>query len=259
MPSWDRVLSLYIDVTAFAQGRRCLLDRLTSSASLQQAPTAIQGDKFKLRLYFRARSSVASGSSTSVQLDPGFAIIYAGKWRDGLDSEELMFLAENFVEVEADGLWYYESTLNLNTEELQELFESQSEKTLLFITDIEVQNGSGDPATFQFETQIRRQAYAGEASPTPATPAYPAPSSILTSGNVGVIDIPDGQDHVDVDLTAWSLVEAPTCVLPAVIKPNAAAANLMAVGVSTITNTGFRIHFSADAPTGTYKATYLFK
>ncbi|WP_043586359.1 hypothetical protein [Geminisphaera colitermitum] len=77
---------------------------------------------------------------------------------------------------------YYEARLNLNTETMPPAF--GSDQSIQVWCDVELQTpvpGSPDPdrLTWQFPTQIVRQAYAGEVAPIPALPPYPSPDNLI--------------------------------------------------------------------------------
>ena len=171
--------ALYIDADR-PGGLSCLLEGKTS-ATVSETPRATQGDEFLLKLYFRRRGS-PSEASTPADIAPS-AIVFAGKKADNLGATTLLFSTASFVASgEGDDL-RYEAVLNLNTPELDAAF--GSEKSVAARVDVELQNTDNSRRlTYQFDWIISRQAYAGEASPTPGTPPYPHPSKLVTTGGI---------------------------------------------------------------------------
>ena len=176
MTTWNRIACLYIDADAL--GTPPLLDGKTSSP-LTQAPIFIQSDKFPLQLYFRKKSANTGGVSAAVEQDPTDNIIFAAKETSKINGSAVLFSAVGFVKMGTDDDICYQATLNLHTPELIAAMADYA-APLPITVDIEVQNAdNSERSTFQFTTTVKKQVYAGESTPSPAAPPYPAPNQIM--------------------------------------------------------------------------------
>lgn len=151
------ILDIYLDLDA-PGGRPCLLQG-TSGAALN-ALSFISGDKFLLRLHPRRRNGVAA--STTVQLDADFGLAFAAK---ATPAGSTLFSATTFTEDDTDtNDYFYEATLDLNTEALTSALATTSPLTIT--CDIEVQaDSNATRVTYQFSATARRQIYANELPP----------------------------------------------------------------------------------------------
>lgn len=241
--------ALYIDADR-PGGLSCLLQGKTSSA-VSETPRAVQGDEFLLQLYFRKRGS-PSAASTAATVSPA-AIVFAAKKADNLGATTLLFSTAAFAPAGEGDDARYEAVLNLNTPELDAAF--GTEKTVTARVDVELQNADNSRRlTYQFDWFISRQAYAGEATPTPGTPTYPHPSLIVTKIR-GTIELDEGADSAEVENLGLS--EAPAQVLLTLRTPSAEDPLLVCAVAGAPTAGGFQVVLSAPTPDEGYKIDWM--
>ena len=241
--------ALYIDADR-PGGLSCLLEGKTS-ATVSETPRATQGDEFLLKLYFRRRGS-PSKASTPADIAPS-AIVFAGKKADNLGATTLLFSTASFVAAGEGDDAHYEAVLNLNTPELDAAF--GSEKSVAARVDVELQNTDNSRRlTYQFDWIISRQAYAGEATPTPGTPEYPHPSQIVTKV-CGTIALDAGAGSATV--SGLDLGAAPAQVMLTLRAPSAEAPLLVCSVAGAPTADGFHVILSAPTPTEGYLIDWI--
>lgn len=248
--SWDRVRDLYIDIRT-AGGLATLLKEKTSNAAALPL-VFVQGDKFTLRLFFRTPDESA-GTSAVVQLPAGFVVAIGAKPAAMMGLSTLLFFEDTFAEAGSGDDIYYGATLDLNTTELAAaLLASNSVDVTI---DVEVQNSdNSERMTFQFGATIYRQSYSNEADPTPGTPTYPTPSTLLVK-HCGTAAVTAAASSVTV--TGLALDFTPAQVLVSIRKP-AGGDNLWAtVRDASISADGFIADLSAPAVGAGYKLDYL--
>lgn len=162
-----------------------------------------RADPFSLRLadIFTARLFLYDGilSTTPIAIPAGYVMILAAKKLvSDVPTGDVLFNATGFTGVTVDGKQAYEAELSLDTPELDTALGSASE--LECQCDLEIQNASNTKRkTFSFKVKILPQSYAGETSPTPGTPLYPAAAAIITTDK---LILPTGKRvRVNDDLT----------------------------------------------------------
>lgn len=141
-----------------------------------------QGDISTLKLWLLTETGETLTPFAVAAMDAEYThISVAARAATDLD-EELLFSATLFAEVGEDDELHYEATLSLNTEQIAELFTSDTMKTVAALLDIELSNDAGDKrltVVGQWPVTIQRDLYAGtEGVPTDGEPAYPAADAI---------------------------------------------------------------------------------
>lgn len=170
--SWNRRLSLYIDVDA--PYGRTLLTSASDTALLNSPPTIYSGDHLPVRVHFLRRASNPSAPAETA--DPGQSVITLSA--RGISSEAVLLQTSDFTEIET-GIW--EAPLNLNTTELIAHLAASPTGAKTLLGEIEIASLDGtDRYTLQFPLDARPQIYAGGTPPDPADPPYPTPLSIVT-------------------------------------------------------------------------------
>ncbi len=71
--------------------------------------------------------------------------------------------------------------------------------------------------------------------------------------------IPEGQDYVDIDLSAQGLTVNPLPIGGIITKPLSGDPDIFYTGASNISNIGYRMHLSAVTPKAGYIGTYLWR
>jgi len=168
MSVWTKRIALYVDVDS-AGGAPLLSGK--SSTRLSSKPTFIQGDKVRLELWFRSLASSPLNASTVAELVAGSKMAVAAKQSGELDSDKVLFSAFDFaLDGTGDDICYY-ADLDLNTQEIDDVFTEEDEATADIKVDIEVQNSDNtDRLTFQFDATLKQQVYDNEPPTTPGTP-----------------------------------------------------------------------------------------
>jgi hypothetical protein len=168
MTAWTKRIALYIDVDS-AGGAPLLSAK--SSTRLSTNPAFMQGDKVRLELWFRSLASSPLNASTVAELAAGSKIAVAAKLASALDSATVLFSAFDFsLDGSGDDICYY-ADLDLNTQEIDDVFSEQAAASADIKVDIEVQNSDNtDRLTFQFDGTLKQQVYDNEPSTTPGTP-----------------------------------------------------------------------------------------
>lgn len=194
--SWNRRLSLYVDVDA--PYGRTLLTGVADTSLLNIRPTIYSGDHLPVRVHFLRRNSNPSAPAEAT--DPGDSIITLSAKGTG---DTVLFQTSDFTEIET-GVW--EAPLNLNTNELIAALAASPSGPKSLLGEIEIASLDGtDRFTLQFDLDARPQVYAGGNPPDPADPPYPTPLSIVTKPPE------DGQAYIYSD-GAWH-------ILPITIAP----------------------------------------
>lgn len=186
--SWNIEQTLHLDLSQ--KGSAVLLEKTETGVSDRTRELAFRlADCFTLKLFFIDRAT----AEAIVPLPAGFQIVLAGKLSvGGVISGSVLFSAMPFTEFDVDGDKGYSATLDLNTSELAT--EMDGEASIDVQIDVEIQNADNSRRiTLSFVAKIKPQSYAGEGSPTPAEPLYPAPSVLLTTAN---IELPAGKKLV---------------------------------------------------------------
>lgn len=170
MSVWTKRIALYLDVES-AGGAPLLAGK--SSQRLTAWPVFIQGDKVRLELYFRTPASSPLNASTVAELAAGSKIVVAAKQAEELDEASSLFSVTGFAQAGAgDDLCYY-ADLDLNTQEIDDLFSEASDSSAAIKVDVEVQNAdNSDRLTFQFDATLKQQVYDNEPPTTPGTPPH---------------------------------------------------------------------------------------
>lgn len=248
--SWEKQLDLYIDVAKYGAGTNPLLTIATDSVAQAPAPVLVQGDHFRLRLFFR---SVSGATATPVDLGENTAIVVAAKKLGALGAESNLFAATGFA-LEGEGTAAcWSAWCDLHTDELEAAFGTTDEIRVRM--DIEVQTIANDRrTTFQVDCTVRRHAYAGEGEPTPAGPVYPSPDAIVTKLR-GTVDLTE--DDGGVTVTGLALGAAPAQVLLSLRIPSAEASLIPYALAGAPTADGFSVIFGAAIPDEGYKLDYL--
>ena len=179
--SWAQTIKLYVDI-----GKTGGLFPLLSGSTIYAGaiPGFVQGEKFKLRLYFReiVETDGVKASSSS-QLASGAAVVVSGKVKGGLHDGDLLFYSDTFIEALDDADYYYEGDVDLNTVAVATLLDSDSDEIRV---EIQVQeSGNVRRSKFQFDCRLYHEVYAGEGAPTDADPEYPTPGDIITVAPTG--------------------------------------------------------------------------
>lgn len=170
MSVWTKRIALYIDVDS--AGAPPLLDG-ASSARRSAKPSFVQGDKVRLELRFRSIADSPLSDSSAVQMPEGATIAVAGKAATAMDEAEMLFAATGFTEVVDDEDVYYYADIDLNTQEMDDLFSDLAASYADIKVDVEVRNSDNtDRLTFQFDATARHQVYSGAPAPEPGTPPY---------------------------------------------------------------------------------------
>jgi hypothetical protein len=173
MSVWTKRIALYFNVDS--GGSAPLLDG-KSSTQRSAAPVFVQGDKVRLELWFRSLAASPLNASTVAQLVAGSKIAVAAKQLTALDEPAVLFSAFDFVEGGSGDDLYYYADLDLNTQEIDDLFDTEDETSAAIRVDIEIQNSDNtDRLTLQFDATLKQQVYDNGLAATPgAPPAYNA-------------------------------------------------------------------------------------
>lgn len=161
-----RIYNLYINSNKPGPGAA-----LTGSGASQAGDDFIQwiqGDVFKLRIWFQDTSATGVDvATTNMQLEGSTALKLGGKVEVG--DASFLFNTTTFTEGGTTGAYYYEGTLDLDTAEIATALASADSVTA--ICDLEYQNsGNTERITWRFKVVINKQAYDTAAGSTAATP-----------------------------------------------------------------------------------------
>jgi hypothetical protein len=202
--AWNKDIALYLNTSTTA-GSPLIASKVNPTPA--PIPEWIAGDARGVRFWLRELTGNQAEPLQGVRLEPGtWAVVLAGKALSGLAGSTLLYSATEFAEVEDGADYYYQSALNLNTDELVAAMGALgSANVLQTICDLEVQNLENTQRfTFQFQVNIRRQAYAGEGDPTPAAPPYPLPEALVVKEVAGKYRITaEGLFLWNTDQEAW--------------------------------------------------------
>lgn len=262
--SFSRVINLYLNLDANAGNP--LVSGL-SNKEVRATPQFIQGDTALVRIWPRAETGNATAPLETYRLATGTNPVLAGKSAAALSAATLLFSAltwaEHNTEEDDSGDWYYEAELNLNTTELDAAITALSgtATSLAVKCDIELQNADNTQRlTFQFDGSVLRQVYDGEADPTPGTPDYPLPATLITDADLATEEVDIGSATVDFDITSAGLAAAPDMCIPfGIQKPNDAADNIGMLAAFPVNATTLRAYLTAAPSEAGYKATVLFR
>jgi hypothetical protein len=177
----------------------------------------------------------------------------------------LLFSATGFTEVgSGDTLCYQATEFNLNTAALEAYM--AGETTLPVYVDIDILSADATQRrrlVMQANGLVYRAIYRGsEGVPASGSPAYPVPTSILTTG-VDAAQIKRGNINVAIDANdqpvvfTTPFVAAPTTVLAWLMVPSGGAIIECAIDASTIATTGFTAVFGAATPATGYVLSWL--
>ncbi|MBI5770847.1 MAG: hypothetical protein HZA93_23925 [Verrucomicrobia bacterium] len=167
---WDRSIDLFVNVGTAPE---FVLLSSTSSRQPAERPVLVSGDKHLVRLYL-LDATTAGVAPTLKTLATGDQIILAGK-KGGLGT--LLFSADDFLEVDDATGKHYEATLDLTPNALEMAFGDDA--ALVVVCEVEVQNSANTGRrSRQFSVRVNKGVYAGEATPAPAEPQYPAAESL---------------------------------------------------------------------------------
>jgi hypothetical protein len=168
--SWDRSISLYLDVDAVG-APNALLDRKTSSPR-GDTPSLIEADKLIVKLFLRQKSDTLGGASTAVQLAALDTIVLAAKETADLVSGSVLFSADTFVLSGTGDDACYMATLDLNTADLATALGSAD--SLVVTVDVEIADQTVTYRnTLRFSLTVLRQVYDSvPASLDPGEPNY---------------------------------------------------------------------------------------
>lgn len=246
----DYVVNIWLDL---AGAGRASARVEVQEGSLNLSPGAMrvtQGDTFTARLRF------VDNATTPQALPENTVLALAGAPDDENLSADLVVFCDEFTKVTAEADVYYEGLLDLNTDELNAIFAATGapDEVPLDI-DVELQNADNSRRlTLRFQVVAVRQKYSGQAEPTPATPPYPTPSSLVTKVRGTVAIALGAAGHV---VTGLDLDEAPAQVLPSLRIPSAEASGIDCWVVGEPTTDGFTVVFGAEIPAEGYKLDYL--
>lgn len=262
--SFSRVINLYLNLDANAGNP--LVSGL-SNKEVRATPQFIQGDTALVRIWPRTETGSATSPLETARLATGTNPVLAGKSSAALSAATLLFSALTWTEyntlAEDAGDWYYEAELNLNTTELDAAITALSgtATSLAVKCDIELQNADNTQRlTFQFDGSVLRQVYDGEADPTPGTPSYPLPATLLLTTNLATATVTSGEATVDFDITDAGLAASPDLCIPfGIQKPNHAADNIGILCAFPVNATTLRAYLTAAPTEAGYKATILFR
>ena len=178
MTTWNKELSISIDADA-PEGASCLLEGKASTAR-QTTLYFLQGDKFTQKIFFRRKADSNLNASTPIELEAGLKIVLAGKVATSLDATTLLFSATDFTLSGAGDDACYTALLDLNTQEISQLFDTLAATSVAIKVDVEIQNADNtERSTYQFDAILKQQVYAGESNPQPGTPVYPLPGNLV--------------------------------------------------------------------------------
>jgi hypothetical protein len=153
-------------------------------------------------------------------------------------------------------------TIALTAAETGQAMPSGKDSLAIYIA-FEATPVTGDPIFLgSITTTIFEDGIGSSGSPVVGDPTYLTASEsdarYLASHLIGAA-IPNGQNYVDIDLTAFDLATAPTDATASIIKPNSAADNIAIAGISITDETAIRVHLQAPVPSVGYRATLIFK
>lgn len=257
---WDRAIDLYVNVGSTPE-----FVLLASKASLQPAerPVLVSGDKHLLRVWLLQSSG--AGVAPAIQtLAAGEAMVVAGKVNAA--AAALLFSATGFVEVDDGSGRHYEAQLDLTPNALRDAFGEDS--ALVCTVDVEVQNSTNSQRrTRQFQVRVNKGVYTNEATPTPAEPAYPAASALLTGGvdtanlKRGTKNLAAGNYQSVAVAFTTGFATPPTTVVAWLMKKAGAAAFRVDVNWDDIDEDGFTVDLGDavpdDAALGDYRIGWL--
>lgn len=199
--SWSIRQRWYLDLSQ--KGNKVLLD-VEDNGVADRTKDLVQrlADCFDLELMFIDRAI----DDAIVALPETYAIILAGKLStNGVVSGDVLFSATGFVPFDDAGDTGYRAALDLNTTELETALGDNA--SIDVQVDVEIQNGDNTRRiTLSFVVKVMPQSYAGEGSPTPAEPVYPAPENIIT---ISDIELPAGKKLVFAADGTYALEDAP--------------------------------------------------
>lgn len=176
-----QVYDIYLD-RGKPGGQACVLNG-TSSSLAAANHQLIQGDKLRLRLYFRTVGGFGI-ASTSVILDAGDVIVLAGKLASNPGAADALFSCSSFVQGAIGTESYYEGVVDLNTMELATALGSS-----LYVecsVDVEVQNAANtERLSYRVPVRVHKQALIGTEGTTSGNPPYPAAGSVAVKAPTG--------------------------------------------------------------------------
>ncbi len=246
--TWTRQQDLILDLDAFGASKRPLLDS-RDAISQAEPPEWTEGDRFSLRLFFRARQGSAL---VAVDLPSNSVIVVAGCDRTKPNDPPL-FSATGFALSGTGDSACWTAILNLATDELHAALATKS--SIQVEVDCELSDpGNTERATLHFSATIRAESYAS-GEPTPAEPPYPTPDQLVTKIR-GTVAIPAGASLVTV--TGLALGGIPAQVLPSLRKPSAESP-IIGINVidAEISADGFQVALAGETPAAGYKLDYL--
>jgi hypothetical protein len=251
---WDRYLELVVNLAA--RGASTLTTSISGLTPLATTDI-VQNDDFPLRLRFVLPTNDSANPAEVVELADDAVIVFSGKDASALSGSSLLYYCDSFVAGSDDNGPYYQGILNTNTTEVAAAFAalSSAKATISVINEIEVQNADNTQRTsFQHACILRRQVFNGEATPTPGTPIYPAPTQILIPGRDLYTQSPNvGDDFVDIAIPA----SATRIGLLGILRPSSDTAPLSIVDCVRTGDTTVRVTFSADVAAEGYQVTIL--
>jgi hypothetical protein len=201
--SWSPRVDLFLDVSD--SGEAVLLDFGSSTTGDRTRGVSwYLADCFDLRIFLIDRVSDARASVTLGGTDQ--LVLAAKKLTSSVPGGSVVFNADTWTSSTASvngvTLTYYQATLDLNTTELSTALGSAA--SIEVQVDLEIQTaGNAKRITRAFDVTILAQSYAGEGSPTPGTPVYPAPSALITTSQ---LSIPAGM-RLRIDASGSLIVE----------------------------------------------------
>ena len=203
----------------------------------------VAGDEVLLSLYPRTKSSPTAASTTSAQLDSGFAIRVVGKVLGNPGASTVLWDATSFTQVQTGSDWHYDGALNLNTAELfAALGTSQTLQAMLII---QITDASGAVQTFLSPVTIYAPYYTSTEG-TPVNATGMARGSLLLGAGVNSGTV-----------TGLGLANAPSQVLVSMRKVTGGLNLFAIVRDDTITTDGFSFDLSSATDAATYKLDYL--
>lgn len=176
-----QVYDIYLD-RGKPGGQSCVLNG--TSCSLTAANhQLIQGDKLRLRVYFRTVAGFGT-ASTSVTLDTGDVMVLAGKLATTPGAADALFSCSSFVQGASGTDNYYEGVLDLNTTDL-----ATALGAALYVDcsiDIEIQNVSNtERLSYRLTARVHKQALIGTEGTTSGNPPYPASGEVAVKSPTG--------------------------------------------------------------------------
>jgi hypothetical protein len=167
----------FIDIDRWG-GQKCMLAGRASTLGNDRI-TVKEGDIFDLGLYFR-RQTTAGQTSTAIDVSTN-GIVVAGKVDDTLVIFNDVFTSEGSGDDAA-----MVGELSLNTDELIAAMEASTGGYIDLDLDLELQfDSNAKRITYSIPLRVHRQHFQGdEVDPTPATPVYPSPGTIITTAQL---------------------------------------------------------------------------